>query len=238
MYRRIFPFSLICLIFLVSSLFPENLVKISDVRPPFFVLKIPENSGQLSKGGIIYSKMGVEVGKFKILDISGNKILCECLDHSADVNIGCYIEVGKGPGTIRKLKNPPITTKSLTKSFIPTGIIKIRGIRFVEKKSGIFITENPVPASMVPDISFSGIDSFMEKIESKYGKKCEINYLQAGEIKKYFIQREEMIMLGIRNGLPVIVSFSDSEFRENRVSEKILSKLKYEIYIPLKLKRL
>ncbi|MCK4890485.1 MAG: hypothetical protein KAS97_11190, partial [Candidatus Aminicenantes bacterium] len=89
-----------------------------------------------------------------------------------------------------------------------------------------------------PDISFSGINNFMKKIENRYDKKCKVNYLEADEIKEYFVQREEKIMIGVKNGLLVIVSFSGSGIRENRVSEKILSQLKYEIYIPLKLKRL
>ncbi|MCK4888957.1 MAG: hypothetical protein KAS97_03440 [Candidatus Aminicenantes bacterium] len=192
----------------------------------------------MNKSVIIYSKTGIEVGKFKILDISGDKALCECLDHSADVDNECYVKVGGNPGTIKKLKRNPIINEPEKRTAGKSGIIKVRGIRFVEQKNGVFITENPVPASMVPDISFSGIINFMKKIETRYGEKCKVNYLETGEIKEYFILREEMIMLGVKSGTPVIVSFSNSGFRENRVSEKIISKLKYEIYIPLKLKRL
>jgi len=213
-------------------------VKISDVRPPFFLLDIPENYNWKNKSGVIYSKGGIEVGKFKILDVSGNKALCECIDHSADLNNRCYIEVGHDPGTIQKPEEQSAIKMPGGESLVRSEIIKIRGIRFVKQKNEIFITENPVPVSMVPDISFSGIDNFMEKIEAGYGKKCKVNYFGSDEIKEYFIQEEEMIMLGVKNGSPVIVLFSGAGFRVNRVSEKILSKLKYEIYIPLKLERL
>ena len=238
MRRRTFALSLICLIFFISPLFSGNFVNISDVRPPFFILKIPAGYNQINKSGIIYSETGIEVGEFRILDISGNKVLCECIDHSTDVNNGCYIKVGSDPGTIQKPKRKPIRNEPEKRTADQSEIIKVRGIRFVEKKNGIFITENPVPASMVPDISFSGINNFMKKIENRYDKKCKVNYLEADEIKEYFVQREEKIMIGVKNGLLVIVSFSGSGIRENRVSEKILSQLKYEIYIPLKLKRL
>ncbi len=238
MRRRTFAFSLICLIFFISSLFSGNFVNISDVRPPFFILKIPAGYSRINKSGIIYSETGIEVGEFRILDISGNTALCECIDHSTDVNNGCYIKVDTDPGTIQKPKRKPIINEPEKRTADQSEIIKIRGIRFVEQKNGIFITENPVPASMVPDISLIGINNFMKKIENRYGKKCKVNYLETDEIKEFFVQREEMIMLGVKNGLLFIIFFSDSGFRENRVSEKIISQLKYEIYIPIKLKRL
>ncbi len=238
MPRRNFAFSIIFLILFVSSLLSENFLNISDVRPPFFILEITENCGKVNRSGMIYSKTGVKVGKFTILERSGNRILCKCLDHSAGMNDGCYIKVGSDPGKIQKLKNLPIINRSEQVVSGSSEKINVRGIMFTEQKNGVFITENPVPVSMVPNISFKGIDSFMKKIESRYGEKCIVSYLETGEIEECFFKREERIMLGLKNNVPVIVSFSGSVSRVNPVSEKIVNKLKYEIYIPLKLRRL
>lgn len=238
MFKKIAVPFIICLIFLISPLLSENQINISGVRPPFFILKISEGYIQVKASRGIYSKEGIEVAKFKILDTKGEESLCECLDNFKNLNNKCFIKVKRVPGKVEKIEKKISKSESMNNMRALSGTLKIRGIRFIELKKGIFITENPVPASMVPKLSFSGIDEFMRRIENGCGESCNVNYLDTDEIKKYLIPGEEKIMLGLKNGEPVLIFFSESEFRENPVSEKIISKLKYKIYIPLKLKRM
>lgn len=238
MFKKNVVLFISCLIFLISPQFSENRINISGVRPPFFILKISEGYMQVKANRKIYSEAGIEVAKFIILNTRGEELLCKCLDDFVNLNSKCFIKVksvsGKEEKTEKKISKsePGKNMRDLA------GLIRIRGIRFIELKKGVFITENPVPASMVPRLSFSGIDDFMRRIENGCGEGCNVNYLDTDEIKKYFTSGEEKIMLGLKSGEPVLVFFSESELRENPVSEKIISKLKYEIYIPLKLKRL
>lgn len=238
MIKRIVTLFIICLIFLFSPLFSGNHIKISGIRPPFFILKIPEGYRQIEKNRRIFSGAGIEVGKFKILDTKGKELLCECIDNFSNLNNKCFVKVKDVPGKVEKTKfffSKPELKGDMKDQ---TGAINIRGIRFIELEKGLFITENPVPASMVPKLSFSGIEEFMMRIKNGCGEGFNVDYLDTGEIKKYLTPGVEKIILGLKRGDPVLVFFSESEFRENPVSEKMISKLKYKIFIPIKLKRL
>jgi len=211
-------------------------LEVSGIRPPFFIVEFSPEHLRLTKNKTVFSAEGIELGRFRIVDISGDRVLCKCDGDQSDLKKMCYVNVveisEKQKG---KTSKPAFPEPQDRKIFLPE-IIKVQGIRFIERSEGLFITENPIPASIVKDLSFTGIENFMKKIGNEYGNS-EVGYLNISEMKKYLKPEIGVMMLGVRDGLPVIVFPADAGSAVNPVSKKILTKLKYEIYIPLKLKR-
>ncbi|MEN8223175.1 MAG: hypothetical protein ABFR36_07935 [Acidobacteriota bacterium] len=227
MYQKTVFFSVIFIVFLTSTLFPVKKIMLSEVRPPFFILSIPGDKDKIDNNRVIYSGNGNRVAEYELLETSGTWFLCKCKEISARINNGCYVKIRAGiPVTKKKAKKREIFVKES---------VKIRGIRFNKHKKGIFITGKPVPLSIIPELSFSGIKDFRKRIGKEHKKKCRVDFLSPGEIKRYMNVEEEKVLLAEREGIPVLIFCSSSGERENPVSEKILKKLKYEVFLPLKL---
>ncbi len=226
MIRKTVFTSVIFFVFLFMIIFPDRILKLSDVRPPFFVLKIPTAETKVEDNRVIYSQNGIEVAEYNLLGITGAEVLCKCKKISVEIDDNCYV----------KLKIPLLKKKEKSKSVFVAEVIKVRGIRFDKSENGGFVTGNPVPLSIIPELSFKGIENFIKKIGKEYKKKCRVGLLSPNEIRKNIVAGGEKTLIAERDGLPVLIFYSVSGLRENPVSEKILKRLKYEVFIPLKLK--
>ena len=218
--------SVIFFVFLFPTLFPNKILKLSDVRPPFFILKIPTAEARVDDNRVIYSKNGVKVAKYNLLEITGTEVLCKCKKISVEIDSNYYV----------KLKEPLLKKIVKSKNGFVAEVIKVRGIKFNKSENGSFVTGNPVPLSIIPELSFKGIEDFMKKIGKENKKRCRVGLLSPEEIRKNISTGEEKVLLAGRDGLPVLIFYSRYGLRENPVSEKILKRLKYEVFIPLKLK--
>ena len=212
-------------VFLLAYIYPEKFLNLSDVRPPFFILKIPSSGSGVENSKIVYSKDGEQIATYSLLGITGSEFLCRCNNVAAEIDAGCYV----------KLKKPVQKKKVRKESKTVPETFKLRGITFRKSESGNYFTRNPVPLSIIPELSFQGIKVFMDKVGREFGGKCRVGLLSPEEIEKSIFIKGETTLLSGRNGSPVLLFRSGSKLRENPVSEKILEKLKYEVFVPLKL---
>ena len=225
MYQKSVFISAIFILLLTSTLFPVNRIKLSGIRPPFFILKRHNDNVKVDNNRVIYSENGNKVSEYELLEISGTESLCRCKEFSAKIDDNCYVKVREN---VIPLKKKEKRERGPLKK-----IIKIRGINFSHQQNRLYITGNPVPLSIVPELSIRGIEAFIKKTENEYKKKCRIELLSPDEINRYI--KKGGTLLGEKDGEVVLILNFDLERRENPVSEKILTRLKYEVFLPLKL---
>ena len=227
MYQKTVLISVIFIVFLTSTLFPVSTIKLSGVRPPFFILKILNDEIKVDNNRVIYSENGNKISEYELLESSGTESLCRCKEFSAEIDNNCYVKVMTDVFPLLKEgKRERVPIKK---------IIKIRGIAFNHQQNRLFITGNPVPLSIVPELSIQGLENFIKKMENEYKKKCRVDLLSPDEINRCINIEKAGILLGEKDGNPVLIFYSGSGRRENPVSEKILARLKYEVFLPLKL---
>lgn len=227
MYQKTVLTAVIFIIFLTSTLFPVNKIKLSGVRPPFFILKILNDKIKVDNNRAVYSENGNKISEYELLESSGTKSLCRCKEFSAEIDNNCYVKV---TADVRPLLKEVERERGPLKK-----IIKIRGITFSYQQNRLFITGNPIPLSIVPELSIQGIENFIKKMENEYKNKCRVDLLSPVEINRCIYIEKAGILLGEKDGNPVLIFYSGSGRRENPVSEKILARLKYEVFLPLKL---
>ncbi len=227
MYQKTVFISVIFMFIFTAFLFTANTLKLSGVRPPFFILKIVDGKAEADNNRVIYSENGNKIAEYVLVGVSGAESLCRCTEFSAEIDNNCYVKIRSNilPVERDRLRNNTFTAK----------VIKIKGITFNRYRNGIFVTVNPVPLSIVPELSIKGIGKFMEKIGTEYKKKCRVDLLSPNEISKYVNIEKSGILLAGKRGDPVLIFYSRSTRRENPVSNKILTRLKYEVFLPMKL---
>ena len=227
MYQKTVLITVILIFFFTTILFPANKINLSGVRPPFFILKMVNDNIELDTKRVIYSESGNAISEYELLEISGNESLCRCNKFSVEIDDNCYVKVSADVLPLKKEKK---------KERVPLKrFIKIRGITFRHQHRKLFITGNPVPLSIVPVLSIQGIEGFIKKMENEHTKKCRIELLSPDEINRYIDIKKVGILLGGKDGKPVLIFCTGSGRRENAVSEKILTRLRYEVFLPLKL---
>ncbi len=218
------------------SLFSDTKVYLTGVRPPFFLIHINPDYSLSKNDRYIYSPTGKRMAEYVVLNTSGDEVLCKYLDNGNKLSDICYVNSKMIPEKLVLQKNKTVHLKDLKKEKIVPMYIRVRGIMFVKRDKGIYFTENPVPASMIPNITYNGIDNFMKKIAAGCDPSCTVKYLTKAEIEKYsLLGGKDVMLLGVESGSHFLIYFSESKLRKNPVSEKILMRLKYRIFIPLKL---
>jgi len=235
MFLKFFALFFAFLPILNINLLSETKIVVTDVRPPFFILRITSDYLLSEKDRFIYSEKGNRVAEYIIINTSEDEVLCKYLNDKGEVNDRCYAKLKMISGELSAPDNKKTLLKTYEKKKMVHGSIRVRGIMFIERDNGVYFTENPVPASMIPGISYDGINEFLKKIADKCDLHCTVKYLTKSEIKKYSLLGKNGMMLGFESGSYFLLYSSGSEFRENPVSEKILLLLKYRIFIPLKL---
>ncbi len=234
MYRR----SVYYLIFFSSlfsfSLLPKDKIYLSEIRPPYFILNTSANVNLIIGEQVYYSPAGKRLGRFSIVRKVEDEILCKGQDDSGKLFKGCYIRVKERPEKIFPTKAIEKKIKSENNN-IPVSSIKISGIKFTEIEKGFFVTLNPLPVTIIQDSSFNGIKRFLNLIKEKSGLKCSVELMTVEEIKKYLKPGDEKLLFGKRGKEPKLIFFSDSGVWGNPVSEKIIGRLKYKIFVPVKL---
>lgn len=175
---------------------------------------------------VIYRANGIPAGKYDLLESAGEVWLCRSRDLSLDIGTGCYVKVNPAPA-------PP--KKALVKK-APRGNeeIRLRGIRFRRVDGSIYVTLNPVPLSIVRPVSMAGVEGFVSRIGGASAGKFRVSLLSPEETLKFLGGGRRRTFLSLREGSPVLVFVEPPDSRENRVTDKIMMRLKYEVFIPLK----
>ena len=71
MYQKTALISVIFLAFVTSTIFPDKTIKLSGVRPPFFILKMVNNKVTVENDRAIYSENGNRIAEYELLAVSG-----------------------------------------------------------------------------------------------------------------------------------------------------------------------
>jgi len=211
-------------------LFPASIISeilhLSGIRPPFFLLQVNDPEERIAEPYVIYRANGTPAGEYDLLESSGTVLLCRCRDLSVDIGPGCYVNIHPAPVSFRKV--------SAKKKVRTKEEIRLRGIRFRRVEGGMYLTLNPVPLSIVRTVSREGVEGFVSRIGESGAVKFRVSLLSPEETVQSLEGSGRGPFLARRDGALVLVFIEPPENRENRVSEKIMKKLKYEVFIPLK----
>jgi len=223
---KAFLISILVSVLLCSTPMPSEILHLSGIRPPFFLLKIKAPGSKFEKGNVIYRDNGLPAGNYELLDSSGGVFLCRCRDLSLDIDSGCYV----------KVENPTVPPKKspVKMNSRESEVIRLRGIRFRRMARGVYVTLNPVPLSIIPEMSMGGVDRFANRIMDACSGDFRISLLSPEETVKFLQGARKRAFLALRDGSPVLVFVDPPDIRENRVSDKIMMRLKYNLFIPLK----
>ena len=171
------------------------------------------------------------MGKFSVKNRVEDLLLCRLQNNSSNINNECYVKV-RIIKELRKKFKPKGETVNSKERFDG---IKIEGLRFRRISSFKFITEKPICANKIDNISFKGIYDFLENLRSIHKQNYKIELMTIFDVKRYVKIDSSRIFLGTSEGRVVMLYNENGKIAHGFITESTIKKFRNNIFFHLML---
>ena len=217
-------------------LFPENKLKVTGKRNLFFLVTKNSPEEAIRPEGLIYTEKGKVAGRYNLISRSKDSFLCKASrDLSKTEN--CFVElypseIVKTGSAEKKQENSFYKKHNSEKRYRD-----INGIRFEEKPGGIFLSSEPELLKINPELTFTGIKKYLEKIDQNTIKGYRCNLWSLEDFNRYRKKGHTGdIYLGLVDGRPHMIYWRSGRYSFQMISEDTLPAVCDEIYVLFALK--